>query len=53
MLLGVIGEKSSYTAVPYYDTANLGDLTGYINRAYELGCIKNTTYFYPKNAILR
>jgi predicted P-loop ATPase/GTPase len=44
MLLGVIGEKSSYTAVPYYDTANLGDLTG---------CIKNTTYFYPKNAILR
>jgi hypothetical protein len=47
MLLGAVGEAPSTTSAGYMDVANLGDLTGYINRANELGCAADATYFRP------
>jgi S-layer homology domain len=47
MLLGAVGEAASTTSAGYMDTASLGDLAGYINRANELGCASTATYFRP------
>jgi len=47
MLLGVVGEEGSSTDAGYMDVAGLGDLTGYINRANELGCARSAAYFRP------
>lgn len=53
MLLMVVGETGSSTDAGYLDTANLGDITLYINRANELGCAADTTYFHPNATIIR
>jgi len=47
MLLGAVGETGSDTDAGYMDVANLGDLATYINRANELGCAADATYFRP------
>jgi S-layer homology domain len=47
MLLGAVGEAGSSTDAGYMDVANLGDLAMYINRANELGCAADATYFRP------
>ena len=47
MLLGAVGESASTESAGYMDTASLGDLAGYINRANELGCAATATYFRP------
>jgi S-layer homology domain len=47
MLLGAVGEAGSSTAAGYMDTASLGDLAMYINRANEMGCAAKATYFRP------
>ena len=47
MLLGAVGEAGSSTDAGYMDLANLGDLAMYVNRANELGCAKDATYFRP------
>lgn len=48
MLLGANGESASETSAGYMDvTSTLGDLAGYINRANELGCASDATYFRP------
>jgi S-layer homology domain len=47
MVLGGLGEESSDFATNHSDTANLGDLTGYINRATEMGCANDGMYFRP------
>lgn len=47
MLLGVVGEEPSTEDAGYMDVAGLGDLTGYINRANELGCAATASYFRP------
>jgi len=47
MLLGAVGETASDVDAGYMDVANLGDLAGYINRANEIGCASNATYFRP------
>ncbi len=47
MLLGVVGEEPSDTDAGYMDIAGLGDLAGYINRANELGCAADASYFRP------
>lgn len=47
MLLGVVGETGSTTSAGYMDVAGLGDLTGFINRAHEMGCAATATYFRP------
>ena len=47
MLLGAVGEAGSSTDAGYMDLANLGDLAMYINRANELGCAADATYFRP------
>jgi hypothetical protein len=47
MLLGSVGEAGSSTDAGYKDVANLGDLAMYINRANELGCAADATYFRP------
>ncbi len=47
MLLGAINEAPSTESAGYMDTASLGDLAGYINRANELGCAATATYFRP------
>lgn len=48
MLLGAVGQSTSATSAGYMDvTSSLGDLEGYINRAYELGCARAATYFRP------
>jgi S-layer homology domain len=47
MLLGAVGETGSDTDAGYMDVANLGDLATYVNRANELGCAADATYFRP------
>jgi hypothetical protein len=47
MLLGAVGETGSDTDAGYTDTKNLGDLASYVNRANELGCAADATYFRP------
>lgn len=47
MLLGAIGETGSDVDAGYMDVDGLGDLTGYINRANELGCAATASYFRP------
>jgi S-layer homology domain len=47
MLLGVIGESGSATDAGYMDTASLGDLAMYINRANEMGCANTASYYRP------
>lgn len=47
MLLGVVGEEGSSADAGYMDLAGLGDLAMYINRANELGCAADSTYFRP------
>jgi hypothetical protein len=47
MLLGAVGEAPSTESAGYMDTASLGDLAGYIDRANELGCAATATYFRP------
>jgi S-layer homology domain len=47
MLLGVIGEEGSSTDAGYMDIAGLGDLAMYINRANEMGCAADASYFRP------
>ncbi len=47
MLLGAVGEAGSSTDAGYMDTASLGDLAMYINRANEMGCAADATYFRP------
>jgi S-layer homology domain len=47
MLLGAVGEEGSSTDAGYMDTASLGDLAMYINRANEMACAADATYFRP------
>lgn len=47
MILGALGEEGSAESAGYMDTTGLGDLATYINRANELGCAKDGTYFRP------
>jgi hypothetical protein len=47
MLLGAVGEAGSTVDAGYMDLDNLGDLAAYINRANELGCAADATYFRP------
>ena len=47
MLLGAVGEAGSSTDAGYTDLANLGDLAMYVNRANELGCAADATFFRP------
>ncbi len=52
-LLVALGETGSSTDAGYLDTTNLGDITLYINRANEIGCIADATYFHPLATISR
>jgi hypothetical protein len=47
MLVGVVGEEGSSTDAGYMDIADLGDLAMYINRANEMGCAADASYFRP------
>lgn len=47
MLLGAVGETGSSEDAGYTDLANLGDLAAYVNRANELGCAADATFFRP------
>jgi S-layer homology domain len=47
MLVGVVGESGSATDAGYMDVATLGDLAMYINRANEMGCAADASYFRP------
>jgi len=47
MLLGAVGETGSSADAGYTDLANLGDLATYVNRANELGCAADATFFRP------
>ena len=47
MLVGVVGEEGSSTDAGYMDVAGLGDLAMYINRANEMGCAADASYFRP------
>lgn len=47
MLLGAVGETGSSEDAGYTDLANLGDLATYVNRANELGCAADATFFRP------
>ncbi|NRH20577.1 S-layer homology domain-containing protein [Candidatus Gracilibacteria bacterium] len=47
MLLGAVGETGSAEDAGYTDLANLGDLAAYVNRANELGCAADATFFRP------
>ena len=54
MLLAAVGEVGSDTSAGYSDvTASLGDLEGFINRAYEIECISAATYFRPNASTTR
>ena len=53
ILIQAMGESGSSTDAGYTDTAGIGDLALYINRANELGCIENETYFHPNMSINR
>ena len=47
MILGALGETGSDVDAGYMDLAGLGDLAGYINRANEIGCAADASYFRP------
>ena len=47
MILGALGETASSTDAGYTDLAGLGDLAGFVNRANEIGCAADATYFRP------
>ncbi len=47
MILGALGETASSTDAGYMDLNGLGDLAGYVNRANELGCVADGSYFRP------
>lgn len=47
MILGALGETGSDVDAGYMDLTGLGDLASYINRANEIGCISDSSYFRP------
>ena len=47
MLLGALGETPSNVGAGYMDLGGLGDLAGYVNRANEIGCAADASYFRP------
>jgi hypothetical protein len=47
MILGALGETGSSVDAGYVDLAGLGDLAMYVNRANEIGCISDSSYFRP------
>ncbi len=47
MILGALGETGSETDAGYMDLSAMGDLAGYVNRANELGCAADASYFRP------
>lgn len=47
MILGALGEVGSDVDAGYMDLAGLGDLATYVNRANEIGCISDASYFRP------
>ncbi len=47
MLLGALGETPSDVSAGYMDLGGLGDLAGYVNRANEIGCAADASYFRP------
>ncbi len=53
MLIGAVGETGSSTDAGYTDVANLGDLAMYINRANEMGCAADATFFRPNSTATR
>ncbi|MBC7498268.1 S-layer homology domain-containing protein [Candidatus Gracilibacteria bacterium] len=53
MLIGAVGEAGSSTDAGYTDIANLGDLAMYINRANEMGCAADATFFRPNSTATR
>jgi hypothetical protein len=53
MILGALGETGSDVDAGYMDVAGLGDLTSYVNRANEIGCVGDASYFRPNAASSR
>jgi S-layer homology domain len=47
MILGALGEVGSDVDAGYMDLGGLGDLASYVNRANEIGCISDSSYFRP------
>jgi hypothetical protein len=47
MLMQAVGETGSTMNAGYLDTAGLGTITNYINRANEMGCTSPSSYFRP------
>ena len=47
MILGALGETGSDVDAGYMDLTGLGDLASYVNRANEIGCISDASYFRP------
>lgn len=47
MILGALGETASSTDAGYTDLTGLGDLAGFVNRANEIGCAADASYFRP------
>lgn len=47
MILGALGEVGSDVEAGYMDLGGLGDLATYVNRANEIGCISDASYFRP------
>lgn len=47
MILGALGEVGSDVDAGYMDLGGLGDLASYVNRANEIGCISDASYFRP------
>lgn len=53
MILGGLGETGSDVDAGYMDLAGLGDLATYVNRANEIGCVNDSTYFRPNASATR
>ena len=53
MLLRAVGESGSTMDAGYLDTAGLGTVTYYINRANEMGCTTPASYFRPNATATR
>jgi S-layer homology domain len=53
MILGALGETPSDVDAGYMDLDGLGDLAGYVNRANEIGCAADATYFRPNATTTR
>lgn len=47
MILGALGETASDVDAGYTDLTGLGDLAGFVNRANEIGCAADASYFRP------